>query len=217
MAAGLYNAHMQLTGEDAGRFAAIHSLLRKHQLQGVGTALNFQAEVDRAYEQTAEIMTRTIAHEAGHAVVGLALGAGDVLEWIAIYNVSGGTVGGGCKWGPKACPIEEQWMSHTAGMAAEKLRYGTYDEQQARWDKVDLKNAQFNPADLPAYLEKCGAVIQSHSSAWHKLQELLYERTIRDLTLRIDAIRQGNADVGHVMGQEARDIFAGEQVRAASK
>jgi len=60
-------------------------------------------------------------------------------------------------------------------------------------------------------------VIQSHSSAWHKLQELLYERTIRDLTLRIDAIRQGNADVGHVMGQEARDIFAGEQVKAASK
>ena len=100
------------------RFAAIHKLLRKQQLQGVGTVFNSQAEVDRAYEQTAEIMTRTIAHEAGHAIVGLALGAGDVLEWIAIYNVSGGTVGGGCKWGHRPCPIEEQWMSHTAGMAA---------------------------------------------------------------------------------------------------
>lgn len=208
---------MRFTGEDAVRFAAIHKLLRKHQLQVMGTVFNSQAEVDRAYEQTAEIMTRTIAHEAGHAIVGLALGAGDVLEWIAIYNVSGGTVGGGCKWGHKPCPIEEQWMSHTAGMAAEKLQYGTYDEQLARWDKVDLKNARFNPANLPAYLEKCGAVIRSHSSAWHKLQELLYERTILDLTHRIGAIRQGDTDVGRVTGREARDIFAGEQVKATSR
>lgn len=201
---------MKFTGEDTDRFAAIHRLLRKHQLQVMGTEFKSQAEVERAFERTAELMTSTIPHEAGHAIVGLALGAGDVLEWIAVYNVSGGTVGGGCKWGHKSCPIEEQWMSHTAGMAAENIRYGSYDEQLARWDKEDLKNAGFNPVDLPAYLEKCGALIQSHSSEWHKLQELLYERTIRDLTHSIDAIRQGNADVGYVMGQEARDIFAGQ-------
>jgi hypothetical protein len=205
----LYNAFVRFKGEDADRFAAIHKLLRKHQLQVMGTEFNSQAEVERAYEQTAEIMTRTLAHEAGHAIVGLALGAGDVLEWIAVYNVSGGTVGGGCKWGDKPCTIEERWMSSTAGMAAEKLRHGSYDEQLARGDKIDLRNAKFNPTDLTPYLEKCGALIQSHSPAWHKLQGLLYERTIRDLTHSIDAIRQGNADVGHVTGQEARDIFAG--------
>ena len=51
---------MQFKGEDAERFAAIHRLLRKHQLQVMGTIFNSQAEVDKAYEQTAELMTRTI-------------------------------------------------------------------------------------------------------------------------------------------------------------
>jgi len=203
---------MQFIGNDAQRFAAIHQLLKKHQLQVMGTVFNSQAEVERAYEQTAELMTRTIPHEAGHAIVGLALGAGDVLEWIAIYNVSGGTVGGGCKWGHKPCRIEDQWMSHTAGMAAEKLKYGDYLESLALWDKTYLAHAGFNPSDLPAYLEKCGLLIRSNRSAWHDLQEVLYERTVRDLTERIDAIRAGNADVGCVTGQEARDIFAGKPV-----
>ena len=75
---------MQFSGEDAIRFDAIHTLLRKNQLQVMGSVFNSQAEVDRAYQQTAELMTRTIPHEAGHAVIGLALEAGDVLEWIAI-------------------------------------------------------------------------------------------------------------------------------------
>src|SRR5208282_4466837 len=154
--------NMQFTGEDGERFAAIHKLLRKHRLQVMGSVFNSQAEVDKAYEQTAELMTRTIPHEAGHAVVGLARGAGDVLEWIAIYNVSGGTVGGGCKWGHKPCPIEDQWMSATAGMAAEKLRYGNYLELSAQLDRADLVRTRFNPADLPAYLERCGVLIQSH-------------------------------------------------------
>ena len=66
---------MQFTGEDSERFAVIHKLLRKHQLQVMGSVFNSQAEVDRAYEQTAELMTRSVPHEAGHAVVGLALGA----------------------------------------------------------------------------------------------------------------------------------------------
>ena len=199
---------MQFAGEDAERFAVIHKLLRKHQLQVMGSVFTSQAEVDKAYEQTAELMTRSVPHEAGHAVVGLALGAGAVLEWIAIYNVSGGTVGGGCKWGHKPCPIEDQWMSATAGIAAEKLQYGNYLELSARLDRADLARARFNPADLPVYLERCGALIQSHQTAWRKLQTLLYERTVRDLMDRIEAIRQGNADVGHVTGQEARDIFA---------
>lgn len=201
---------MQFTGKDAERFAAIHKLLRKHRLQVMGSVFNSQAEVDRAYEQTAELMTRTIPHEAGHAVVGLGLGAGDVLEWIAIYNVSGGTVGGGCKWGHKSCPIEDQWMSATAGMAAEKLQCGNYLELSAQSDTADLVGARFNPGDLPAYLERCGVLIRSHEIAWHTLQELLYERTVKDLTDNIDAIRQGNANVGVVTGQEARDIFAGD-------
>jgi hypothetical protein len=200
---------MEFTGDDARRFATIHKLLREHRLQVMGTEFNSLAAVERAYEQTAELMTRTIPHEAGHAVVGLALGAGDVLEWIAIYNVNGGTAGGGCKWGHTPCPIEDQWMSHTAGMAAERLQYGTYVEQLAQWDKADLARARFNPADLPAYIEKCSVLIRSHETTWRKLQTLLYDRTVRDLTDRIDAIRKGDADVGHVKGQEARDIFAG--------
>jgi len=202
---------MQFTREDAERFEGIHRLLRKHQLQVMGTEFKSQAEVDRAYEQTAELMTRTIPHEAGHAIVGLALGAGDVLEWIAIYNVSGGTVGGGCNWGQKSCSIEDQWMSHCAGMAAEKMKYGNYLELTARLDKDDLTRAKFNPSDLTTYLDKCGELIRSHQTAWNKLQEVLYERTVRDLTDRIDAIRQGDVDIGRVTGQEARDIFAGKQ------
>ena len=203
---------MQFIGEDAERFAAIHRLLKAHQLSVMPGPFYSQTDIDKSYEQTAELMTRTIPHEAGHAIVGLALGAGDVLEWIAIYNVSGGTVGGGCKWGHKSCPIEDQWMSATAGMAAEKLQYGNYLELSAQLDKADLARARFIPSDLPVYLERCGVLIESHRTAWHMLQKLLYERTVRDLTDRIDAIRQGGTNVGHVAGKEARDIFAGKQV-----
>ena len=102
-------------------------------------------------------------------------------------------------------PVDEPHCGH---MAAEKLQYGNYFELTARLDKADLAHAKFNPTDLPAYLDKCGTLIYSHIAAWHTLQKLLYERTVRDLTDNIDAIRQGNADVGLVMGQEARDIFA---------
>lgn len=87
-------------GKMAERFAAIHILLRKHRLQVMGSVFT-RAEVDKAYEQTAELMTRTIPHQAGHAVGGLGLGAGDVLQWIAIYNVSGGTVGWRLQVGPQ--------------------------------------------------------------------------------------------------------------------
>ena len=52
-----------------------------------------------------------------------------------------------------------------------------------------------------------GLTIQSHETAWDTLQELLYKRTLSDLTNRIDAIRQDDVDVGRVTGQEARDIF----------
>jgi hypothetical protein len=200
---------MEFIGEDAERFAAIHRLLRIHRLTVMPGPFHSQADIDKSYEQTAELMTRSIPHEAGHAVVGWALGAGEVLEWIAIYNVGGGTVGGGCKWGQKPCPIEDQWMSATAGMAAEKLQYGKYLAQLGELDNADLARARFNPDNLPAYLEKCSVLIQSHETAWRKLQTLLCERTVRDLNDRIDAIRQGNADVGYVTGQEARDIFAG--------
>jgi len=93
-------------------------------------------------------------------------------------------------------------------MAAEKLQYGKYLPQLAQLDKADLARARFNPVNLPAYLEKCGVPIQSHERAWRNLQTLLYERTVEGLTDRIDAIRLGNADIGHVTGQEARDIFA---------
>jgi hypothetical protein len=98
-------------------------------------------------------------------------------------------------------------MSHTAGMAAEKLQYGNYLETTARLDKADLARARFNPSDLVTYLDKCGSLIRSHQDVWRRLQTLLYERTVRDLTDQIDAIRQGNVDIGHVTGQEARDIF----------
>jgi hypothetical protein len=135
-----------------------------------------------------------------------------VLEWIAVYNVSGGTVGGGCKWGEKSCPIEHQWMSATAGMAAEIVKYGNYLELTARLDKAELARARFNPGDLPDYLGKCGTLIQSNETAWRTLQQVLYERTVNDLTGRIDAIRQGDVDVGRVTGQEARDIFVGKNV-----
>ena len=86
-------------------------------------------------------------------------------------------------------------------------------ELLARWDKADLARARFNPTDLPAYLEKCGALIQSHETAWKMLQELLCKRSLSDLTNRIDAIRQGDVDVGRVTGQEAREIFANASSR----
>src|SRR5271154_6694511 len=51
-------------GKTRTRFAAIYKLLRKHRLQVMGSVFNSRAEVDKAYEQTAELMTRTIPHEA---------------------------------------------------------------------------------------------------------------------------------------------------------
>jgi hypothetical protein len=207
---------MEFAELDAKRFAAIHELLRKHKLQFMGTVFNSQAEVERAYEQTAEMMTRTIPHESGHAIVGLALGAGDVLEWIAIYNVSAGTVGGGCKWAGKPRAIENQWLNAIAGMAAEKLQYGSHLDALARLDKADLARMRFNPVDLEEYLRKCGSIIQSHSSAFYTLQDLLYERTVLDLTHRIKIIRQGTADIGYITGREAREIFAAAQAKVPS-
>jgi hypothetical protein len=168
---------------------------------------NSQADIFKAYRESAILITRTIPHEAGHAVVGLALDAGDVLEWIAIYAVRDGLPGGGCKWGDKSCPIEHQWMSAVGGMAAEKVKYGDYLAETARIDEADLNRAKFNPARLPGFLDKCGDLIRSHEVTWKELQQLLYERTVGDLTDRIDTIRKGDIDVGVVTGQEARDIF----------
>jgi hypothetical protein len=44
------------------RCAAIRKLLRQHQLQVMGSTFNSQAEVDRAIEQTADLMTSTVPH-----------------------------------------------------------------------------------------------------------------------------------------------------------
>jgi hypothetical protein len=86
------------------RFDTIHQLLRQQNLSVMPGPFNSQAEIFKAYRESAQIMTRTIPHEAGHATIGLALDAGDVLEWI--YAVQNGLPGGGCKWGEKSCPIE---------------------------------------------------------------------------------------------------------------
>jgi hypothetical protein len=69
------------------RFDTIHQLLRQQNLSLTPGPFNSQADVSKAYRESAMLITRTIPHEAGHAVVGLALDAGDVLEWIAIYAV----------------------------------------------------------------------------------------------------------------------------------
>jgi len=103
-------------------------------------------------------------------------------------------------------------MSSAAGMAGEKLKYGDYSVDLARLDKADLARLGFNLKNLPELIGKCSDLIQSHESAWKELQQLLYERTVSDLTNRIDAIRQGDLDVGVVTGQEARDIFAGKAI-----
>jgi hypothetical protein len=189
------------------RFDTIHQLLRQQNLSLMPGPFNSQADIFKAYRESAILITRTIPHEAGHAVVGLALDAGDVLEWIAIYAVRDGLPGGGCKWGDKSCPIEHQWMSAVGGMAAEKVKYGDYLAETARIDEADLNRAKFNPARLPGFLDKCGDLIRSHEVTWKELQQLLYERTVGDLTDRIDTIRKGDIDVGVVTGQEARDIF----------
>jgi hypothetical protein len=189
------------------RFDVIHKLLAKQNLVVLPGPFYSQADIIKGYRESATIMTRTIPHEAGHAIMGLALEAGDVLEWIAIYVFRNGIPGGGCKWGHKSCPIEHQWMSATAGMAAERLKYGDYLATSAQVDKADLARARFDMKRLPKYLDKCGAIIRSHEAAWNAVQQLLYERTIRDLADRIDPIRQGDVDVGVVTGQEARDIF----------
>ncbi len=189
------------------RFDTIHQLLRQQNLSVMPGPFNSQADIFKAYRESAQIMTRTIPHEAGHAVIGLALDAGDVLEWIAVYAVRNGLPGGGCKWGEKSCPIEHQWMSAVGGMAAERVKYGDYLTTTAQFDKADLTRAGFNPARLPEFLDKCGDLIRSHEATWKELQQLLYERTVGDLTDRIDAIRKGDIDVGVVTGKEARDIL----------
>ena len=189
------------------RFDTIHQLLRQQNVSIMPGPFQSQAEVFKAYSESAQIITRTIPHEAGHAVIGLALGAGDVLEWIAVYAVRDGLPGGGCKWGEKSCPIEHRWLSAVGGMAAEKVKYGDYLASTAQFDKADLARARFDPAKLLEYIDKCGNLIRSNETTWKELQQLLYERTVRDLTDRIDAIRRGDIDVGVVTGQEARDIF----------
>jgi hypothetical protein len=194
------------------RFDTIHQLLRQQNLSVMPGPFNSQADIFKAYRESAQMMTRTIPHEAGHAIIGLALDAGDVLEWIAVYVFRYGQPGGGCKWGEKPCPPEHQRLSLAGGMAAEKVKYGDYLAETERIDKADLTRLGFDLTKLPELITRCSDLIQNHESAWKELQQLLYERTGRDLTDRIGAIRQGNTDVGHVTGQEARDIFAGKQI-----
>ena len=190
------------------RFGTIHQLLKQQNLSVMPGPFNSQGDILKAYRESAQIITRTIPHEAGHAIIGLALDAGDVLEWIAVYVVRNGSPGGGCKWGDKPCPREHQWMSAAAGMAGEKLKYGDYLTETARLDKSDLTRLGFDLKNLPGLVGKCRDLIQNHESAWKELQGLLYDRTIKDLTDHIDAIRQGDVDVGVLTGQEARDIFS---------
>ena len=193
------------------RFDTIHQLLRQQNLSVMPGPFNSQADIFKAYRESAQIITRTIPHEAGHAVVGLALDAGDVLEWIAIYAVRNGLPGGGCKWGEKSCHHQEHQLMSAAGEdGGEKVKYGDYLASTAQFDKADLARAGFNPARLPEFLDKCGDLIRSHEVTWKELQQLLYERTVEDLTGRVDAIRKGDIDVGVVTGQEARDIFTGK-------
>jgi hypothetical protein len=194
------------------RFDVIHKLLMQQNLIVLPGPFNSQADVFKAYRESAVIMTRTIPHEAGHAIMGLALDAGEVLEWIAIYVFRNGAPGGGCSWGHKSCPIEHQWTSLTGGMAGEKVKYGDYLSTSAQIDKAQLLQARFDLKQLPEYVDRSSTLIRNHEAAWNALQQLLYERTVRDLTERIDAIRQGTADVGVVTGQEARDIFAGKTI-----
>jgi hypothetical protein len=189
------------------RFDTIHQLLRRQNLTVIPGPINSPVELSKVYRESSQIITRTIPHEAGHAIMGLALDAGDVLEWIAIYVFRDGEPGGGCKWGHKPSPQEHQWLSLAGGMAAEKLKYGEYLVGSARIDKADLTRKGFDLTKLPELIGKCSDLIQNHESAWNEIQQLLYERTVRDLTDRIDAIRQGDVDVGVVTGQEARDIF----------
>lgn len=190
------------------RFDTMHQLLRRQNLTVIPGPITSPVELSKAYRESAQIITRTIPHEAGHAMIGLALDAGDVLEWIAIYVFRDGEPGGGCKWGDKPASPEHQWMSLVGGMAAEKLKYGDYLAGSARLDKADLTRKGFDLKNLPEFITRCSDLIQRHESAWKELQQLLYERTVRDLTDRIDAIRQGDVDVGVVTGQEARDIFS---------
>jgi hypothetical protein len=194
------------------RFDTIHRLLRQQNLTVIPGEINSQVENSKAYRESAQIITRTIPHEAGHAIIGLALDAGNVLEWIAIYVFRDGEPGGGCKWGEKPAPKEHQWMSLAGGMAGEKLQYGDFLAGSARIDKADLTRKGFDSTKLPELITRCSEVIQKHESAWKEIQQLLYERTVSDLNDRIDAIRQGDVDVGVVTGQEARDIFAGKAI-----
>ena len=93
-----------------------------------------------------------------------------------------------------------------------KVKYGDCLTETARIDKADLTRLGFDLTKLPELITRCSDLIQNHESAWKELQKLLYERTVKDLTDRIDAIRQGDVDVGVVTGQEARDIFAGKAI-----
>ena len=80
-----------------------------------------------AYEYTADLLSRTIPHEAGHAVVAFTLGLKDALEWISIYCVTpDGVGGGGCCWANTPCESWQKWATSAGGMAAEEILYGAY-------------------------------------------------------------------------------------------
>jgi hypothetical protein len=66
------------------RFDTIHQLLRKQNLSVMPGPFQSQVDIFKAYRESAQIIARTFPHEAGHAIIGLALDAGDVLEWIAV-------------------------------------------------------------------------------------------------------------------------------------
>jgi hypothetical protein len=190
------------------RFDVIHQLLRQQNLSVMPGPFNSQADIIKSYRESAEIFTRTMPHEAGHAIVGLALDAGYVLEWVAIYVFRNGQPGGGCKWRENPTPPHEhQLMISAGGMAGETVKYGDYLRGTARIDNADLSRLRFDLTNLPELITRCSDRIQNHESAWKELQQLLYERTMKDLTDRIDAIRQGDVDIGVVTGQEAHDIF----------
>jgi len=47
------------------RFETIHQLLRRQNLSVMPGPFNSQADIFKAYRESAQIMTRTIPHEAG--------------------------------------------------------------------------------------------------------------------------------------------------------
>lgn len=197
----------KMFGQDETRYKAILALCKEQNLC-IGENFSSQAEIDKAYEYTAELLTKTIPHEAGHAIVGMTIGAGDVLQWLAVYCIRNNQPGGGCMWGHKKCEPYEKWALWSAGMAAEELRYPgqSYNEVTAQADKAELQQFGFNLANLPLQVNWCLALIKLNQLAWEKLQEAIYEKLIHDLTHRAQAIKQGQ-DMGVLSGDEIRKIF----------